>query len=329
MNERRKKRNEYCEIHIQEERFSMLCEAWLLKKRSKLKASSYAKYEYVIKNYLIPNYGGILLREADISDFENGLLQIYNRKLNNHISNSLMKTIIYLINAILAYGYQKKLCQSLKVEFEFPSNNIDEVRYLKDEETIALLKYLLRNTDDNSKGTLLALLTGMRLGEVCSLQKKNLDLDLKVIYVKTTVQRLKINGSQKTALVVSAPKSRRSYRVIPIPDILMEYLLYCEIFSLSDEQYVLGCTNKPYDPRTLQYGFSKILKNCGLDHINYHALRHTFASKCVHSGFDIQTLSEILGHTSVSFTLNKYVHTDIKYKRKQMDLFNNDLDKAI
>ena len=58
-------------------------------------------------------------------------------------------------------------------------------------------------------------------------------------------------------------------------------------------------------------------------YINFHCLRHTFATTCVRAGFDIKTLSEILGHSSVSFTMNQYVHSDIEKKRKQMNLLNN------
>ena len=64
--------------------------------------------------------------------------------------------------------------------------------------------------------------------------------------------------------------------------------------------------------------FKRYLRECGLPEINYHALRHTFATRCIESGFDVKSLSEILGHGSVNITLNRYVHSSIEQKRKNM-----------
>ena len=65
------------------------------------------------------------------------------------------------------------------------------------------------------------------------------------------------------------------------------------------------------------------MKKCGLEHFNYHALRHTFATRCVENNFDIKSLSEILGHANVSTTLQKYVHPSISLKRQHMDRLEN------
>ena len=59
-------------------------------------------------------------------------------------------------------------------------------------------------------------------------------------------------------------------------------------------------------------------KICGIDHANYHALRHTFATRCIELGFDVKSLSELLGHSAVSMTLNRYVHPTMELKRAHM-----------
>ena len=61
------------------------------------------------------------------------------------------------------------------------------------------------------------------------------------------------------------------------------------------------------------------MKSCNLENVNFHALRHTFATRCVESGFEIKTLSEILGHSSVKITLDRYVHSSMELKRKNME----------
>ena len=65
--------------------------------------------------------------------------------------------------------------------------------------------------------------------------------------------------------------------------------------------------------------FKRYLRECRMNEINYHALRHTFATRCIEEGFDIKSLSEILGHANVNITLNRYVHSSMEQKRKHMD----------
>ena len=68
----------------------------------------------------------------------------------------------------------------------------------------------------------------------------------------------------------------------------------------------------------MQIKFEKMIKESGLDKTNFHALRHTFATRCVEAGVDVKTLSEILGHSDVKTTLNKYVHSSFELKQKSM-----------
>ena len=91
-------------------------------------------------------------------------------------------------------------------------------------------------------------------------------------------------------------------------------------FKGSSEEYVLSGSEKPTEPRTMQYRFAKILKNVNLPSVHFHALRHIFASTCIKLGFDVKALSELLGHSSVEITLNRYVHSDFEQKREYMKL---------
>ena len=68
----------------------------------------------------------------------------------------------------------------------------------------------------------------------------------------------------------------------------------------------------------MQNHFKRVLNQCAIDAANYHTLRHTFATRCVELGFDVKTLSEILGHASVNITMNRYVHPSMELKRANM-----------
>ena len=72
------------------------------------------------------------------------------------------------------------------------------------------------------------------------------------------------------------------------------------------------------EPRTLQYRFKKILAMAQVDERNFHMLRHTFATSCIECGMDVKSLSEILGHSEVKITMNRYVHPTMDSKRKQL-----------
>ena len=82
--------------------------------------------------------------------------------------------------------------------------------------------------------------------------------------------------------------------------------------------YILTGTEEFMEPRTLQYRFKKYAKNCGLEGVHFHTLRHTFATRCVEVGFEIKSLSEILGHSTTALTMERYVHSSLKLKRENM-----------
>lgn len=194
------------------------------------------------------------------------------------------------------------------------------MRVLERYEERRLLRVLLRNMDRCKLGVFLCLYTGIRVGELCALKWENISLQERTVTVKETMQRLQTNrgvGGQKTQILITEPKSAAARRVIPIPDFVADRLSF---FESSDKAFLLtGSVTDYIEPRTMQNRFKGYLKECRIEDANFHALRHTFATRCIESGFDVKTLSEILGHSSVRITLDKYVHSTIDWKRSNMD----------
>ena len=126
----------------------------------------------------------------------------------------------------------------------------------------------------------------------------------------------KLISKTGTKIVIAGPKSRNSNREIPLP----EYLLKLLVKEREDqERYIMPGKKKEYtEPRTLQYQFQRILKQLNIPAFNFHMLRHIFATNCIMQGFDMKTLSEILGHSSVSTTMRIYVHSDMERKKQLM-----------
>ena len=154
---------------------------------------------------------------------------------------------------------------------------------------------------------------------LCALTWEKISFSDKTIRICQTMQRIQKRTSEnkKTHIIIAAPKSSSANRVIPIPNTLLKILSQ---YPLEKNGYFLsGSLSEVVEPRRIQYRFHKILKECCIDRKNFHVLRHTFATRCVEANIDIKTLSEILGHSSVSITMNRYVHPSLSLKRDSME----------
>ena len=161
---------------------------------------------------------------------------------------------------------------------------------------------------------MLALYAGLRVGEVCALRAGDIDALSGTLSVNRAVQRITLNG--KSQLLVDRPKSESSERVIPLhPELL--HLLQELTENMSPDAYIMtGRADRPMDPRTCQYQFTTLLKRCGIRHRGFHALRHTFATRCVETGADIESVSTMLGHADIKTTLKLYTHPSLESKRR-------------
>ena len=121
-------------------------------------------------------------------------------------------------------------------------------------------------------------------------------------------------------MVIDAPKSPKSIRPIPLPDSLLCLLKQMEAGQASAD-YILSGKTKYIDPRVYQDDFKAYLEQANIQSYKFHALRHTFATRAIENGFDIKALSEILGHSSVKFTLERYVHTSMDTKKAGMERY--------
>lgn len=197
----------------------------------------------------------------------------------------------------------------------------NQIRVLNKNEEKALLCVLCRDTDIFKFGVLISLLTGLRIGELCALKWEDIDIDERIISIKRTMQRVQVEGKEtKTEIIITTPKTNASIRQIPIPRILNDYI---QTFKSENNQFVLTNLKGNYiEPRVMQYRFEKYIKSAGISKANFHALRHTFATRCIEAGVDVKVLSEILGHSSVNITLDRYVHNSIDYKKENIDRLN-------
>lgn len=223
-----------------------------------------------------------------------------------------------VVNAAIKYAVSEQLCVPLKTPICKPPAGKPELSVLTAVEQKKLETALLDHFDPTCAGIYLSLHTGLRIGEVCSLAWDDIDLNAGVIHVRHTVARVRCNDpAGSTTLIIDTPKTKASKRDIPISSALLPVLL--KLKDLSGKGFLLTGTGEFIKPRTFEYRYHKILNDCGIAAVNYHTLRHTFATRCVEAGVDVKSLSEMLGHGNVSVTLNTYVHSSLEMKRSQLE----------
>ena len=228
------------------------------------------------------------------------------------LSKGTVKDIVTLLKSVSKFAYQEYGLQNVCEGFKASKIKKNEIQVLSNIERKKLEAYLLSNVILSNICTLLSLYTGLRIGEVCGLKWEDIDFKKGCISVNKTVERISL-GNGKTKVVVGDPKTESSIRKVYVPDFIIELL---KERRKSPDLFVLSGKQNPTEPRTLQYRFEKILKSAGIREMKFHSLRHTYATICIEKGVDIKTLSELLGHSDVKITLNTYVHSSDKLKRK-------------
>jgi integrase len=237
------------------------------------------------------------------------------------LSVKTVKDIVSVIKSALRYGQEESLISDFNINVAMSKERLCNMRVLSNDEQTVLEKFLCTDMDESKLGIYVCLYTGIRIGEVCSALWSDFSLEKGVLNVSRTMQRiqnLESKSSEKTKVITSDPKSNFSVRTIPLPDCLLEKLKQFQPV-LQNAYLLTGEVGRFIEPRTYQYRFKSYLSKCGITDANFHALRHTFSTRCVALGFDIKSLSEILGHANVNITLNRYVHPTLEMKRSNMN----------
>ncbi len=299
----------------------ILC-SWLEAQRINVKESTYARYYQVLHTHIIPAIGKVMVDKISTQLIEQYIAQLIDSGRLDGTGGLAAKTvsdILTIIKASMEYARYNDYLVICNLDKICVKQSKDKMRVLSLIEQQKLTDELLDNTDLIKLGVLLSLYTGIRLGEICALKWENLNIADGILSVRETMQRIKdtsIHGVTKTKIVITEPKSKSSVRDIPLPPFITEI---AEGFQSGRNTFVLtGERTRFIEPRTMQNRFKAIVKESDIEDANYHALRHTFATRCIEVGFDTKTLSEILGHANVNITLNRYVHSSLDLKVANM-----------
>jgi len=302
------------------ETVSEVTEQWLSVMALKVKPSTLADYEATVRLHILPQLGYFKLSKltaVSISQFTQEKLQHGRRDGNGELSPKTVRDILSVLKGILDFAVTEKLMES-PVTITYPKSKQKTMRVLTHPEQSALKETLLEEINIYKVGILLCLYTGLRVGEVCALHWRDFSPGFDKLSVHRSIRRIKDdNGVSKTKIVIDTPKSKASVRDVPIPYFLSPIL---EGFSGNRDTYFISTSDVPLtEPRTMQYHFKCAVKAAEISDVNFHALRHTFSTRCIEAGVDIKSLSEMLGHANVNITLNRYVHSSFDQKREGMN----------
>ena len=299
--------------------FGRAANEWLTDVKPRVKESTYINYEYLLKRQILPQFSGKDMRKLDTGEMnrfireksENGRL-----KGKGGISKKYLRDIVAIVKSVANFCEQEYEIPNKIRNVKTPKVERREGKMLSPAEQQRLTKCLMSRVSTVNLGILLALYTGLRIGEVCGLRWEDYDSAEGTITVRRTVQRIPDN-SGRTRLHVGTPKTQSSLRTIPLPLPLIRLL---NKLKADNNSFIITGTEAVPEPSRLRSAFKRTLKEYGLRDIRFHDLRHLFASNCIRMNFDVKSLSEILGHANASMTLNRYVHTTLDTKRQYMNL---------
>lgn len=299
---------------------------WLFDYRKKdLKPKSFERYEGLYRNYI----KGSDLGKIKLKDLRLTHLQVY---YNNLLEKGISIPTVIQINTKL------KTCLAEAEKQEYIRRNyctmVTLPKYKKEKKLEVLTTEQQQQFINAIKGHklevlfLLALSTGLRLGELLGLKWSDINFEDTYLTVNRTLQRtysINKDGNRKLQLNEQLPKTSNSIRTVPIPKPILSKLKQLKITqnqhilkshgSYSDKGYVF-CNELgiPIDDKKPGRNLSSILKKLNIEPIKFHGLRKTYATRLFENDVPPKTVQELLGHSSIDITMDIYTQV-MEYKK--------------
>lgn len=309
-----------------------------------VKQSTYVSYEAYARLHVEPALGRIKLCDLTVERFQ----KFFNKKHKatgneKSLSEKSLRNLYNMLHNCLEQAViNGHLMRNPINGVKLPTVPKREKRILSQAEQIALQAAASQSRTLTAFAIIFTLSTGVRLGELLGLQWGDVDYVNHSVTIRRTVGRLhkidengykvaKAPGIVTTEIVTKTPKSVTSMRTIPLFDQVwndlmiykgkQEGLFLSMGLKVTSETFIFSspATGGVYEPRTFEDVFKRTLDEAGLRDINFHALRHTFATRALEAGMDIKVLSSLLGHAQASTTLNFYAHALPDHKKDSME----------
>lgn len=295
----------------------------------KLKNGTVNNYKIYIKRHIEPFFKDILIEELTagiFNEFCNHKLFDLNSK--NTISEKTLRNMYSMIHRSLDKAVVEGILKYNPSDYvSLPKGSTKEKNIMTIEEQESIRTVLKGETLDI--GILLAMDLGIRLGEILALRWKDINFEIKQIYIRNNLERnniLQDSGRNKVEYVLSTPKTKKSRRKIPMNDKIFKYLKeeYDKQKSIYgnriEDYFVVSINEKSFiKPSVLTGHFKKVLKEAQVRNMTFHTTRHTFATNAISKGISPNIVRDILGHSSTSITLDIYSHSNQELKIQAID----------
>jgi len=286
---------------------------WLQSIRHSVRKSTYANYDGLIRRHIVPAIG-----ETPLFQVSSSMIQRYiNQKLDSGRLDGKGGLSVKTAQDIVGLLKRSLNAAGIELNINLPKYSLPMFRVLTQQEQRALITAAQAVGNAESLGVLISLFTGLRIGELCSLKWNDISFQEGVLKVSKTLQRIENCESdkrRKTVIEMGTPLNKGSIRNVPLAPFLLCQLAQLKA-SAHDDDYILSGNCRYVEPRLCQYRFKKLVKSAGIDDINFNALRHTFAARCLELEMDAKTISEILGYSNSNTILERYVQVPFERQR--------------
>lgn len=303
-----------------------------------IRPSTYISYEGYVYNHILPVLGEYPIQQITpvmIQNFYNTKYESGRKDGKGGLSTKTIRNMHNMLHQSFEQAKYNGLIMNNPTDGAvIPRQEKKEMRVLSVREQAKLIGVL--NTHRLGFAILLDLATGLRIGELCALKWSDVNFVKRTIKISRTLQRIKksklekIKGSNLTGILEGNVKTNSGFREIPLPDMIFEKLMehrntqikemnyYGELYT--DNNYIFAMPlGTCVEPHTMRDALDFLLKEAGIEHANFHALRHTFATRAIENGVNIKTLSDILGHSQVQITMDLYCHSSLDLMRDSMN----------
>lgn len=303
-----------------------------------IKDSSFDRLDSIYRNHIENSSIGCI----PLSQLNDVVIQQYiNAKVSTGCSLSSTKKIFEMIRGVLFYAYKKNditvdYSALLKMPSESCFKDVKHIETYTKEECKILTDYIMNRYACSKKemrflryspAFIIMLNTGLRAGEVLALTWD--DVGSENLSISKSVSLVRVRDSSavtKYQSIISSVKTSASKRIVPLNDVAIDCLnelksRYSD-FDCACKYVVCNLNDDFIKLRSFESKFEQICQCVGIKYKGVHALRHTFASNLIEKGVSPKVVSELLGHTNVVFTLNRYVHPNDEQKISAVNLLN-------
>ncbi|MGW4620629.1 tyrosine-type recombinase/integrase [Streptomyces sp. NPDC004592] len=271
------------------------------------KRTTYAKYEFHVRLYLVPMLGTKKLESLSVADVRRFLARLEQQTT----AATAKETHKVLRTALSAACREELIARNVVTLVDAPRVESRSLDPWSLDETLDFLT--AARTDPLYPAFVLSIALGLRRGEVIGLRWQDVDLDKREVRVRK--QRQRVGGEAYE----DDPKGRRRRQVPPLPAMCVAPLRYQRMRQAAmreragdrweDSDYVFTTrTGRPIEPRNVYRSFTRVAGNAGLRVIRLHDARHGCATLLTAAGVAPRVVMEILGHSQIAVTVNVYAH---------------------